>query len=251
MPEPPVYFTSDEPYKGIYPKFYDTKDFTWVEDLENQYDIIRDELKELIREDFVFSNNINPPNLSAPDTWSNLYFFNFLWKNDENCKRFPKTYKIISSIPGVILAGVTVLKAKSSVLPHTGETNTTIRCHYGIEIPDVLPTCGMQVGGEKRSWEKGKVLLFNDAYTHSTWNHSDKNRVIILFDIVKEEYKEHRYWIACKCLATLSIKALVKKSNLLKSKVLILNRFHDVFAIFWYLFLPIQRNILKFKSISP
>lgn len=251
MIEPPVYFTSDEPYKGIYPKFYNAANFEWVKNLEDQYVIIREELNVLTQQDFTFLNNINPPNLSSPDSWSNLYFYNFLWKNHENCKRFPKTYKIISSIPGVILAGVTILKSNSSVLPHTGETNTTIRCHFGIEIPNSLPLCGMQVGGEERSWQNGKVLLFNDAYTHSTWNNSNQNRVIILFDIVKEEYKEQRYWIACKCLATLSIKALVKKSNGLKSMKIILNKFHNVFAMFWFVFLHVQRNILKLKSISP
>lgn len=249
--ETPVYFLTDKPYDGIYPKFYDKNDFGWVNSLESKYEIIREELKELTSDQFQFSNNINPPNLSAPNSWTNLYFFNFLWKNSANCNRFPKTYEIISSIPGVILAGVTVLKSNSSVLPHTGETNTTIRCHLGIEIPDSLPACGMQVGGEERSWQNGKVLLFNDAYTHSTWNNSEKNRVIILFDVVKEEYISQKYWIACKCLSTLSIKALRKKSKMLANKIGILNKFHNLVALFWFLFLPIQRNILKFKILSP
>ncbi len=251
MVEPPVYFINDEPYRGKYPKFYNPIDFNWVNGLEEKYEIIRDELKELVSDEFEFSNNINPPNLSAPNSWTNLYFFNFLWKNNANCKKFPKTYEIISSIPGVILAGLTVLKSNSSVLPHTGETNTTIRCHFGIEIPDILPSCGMQVGGEERSWANGKVLLFNDAYTHSTWNNSNRNRVIILFDVVKEEYMSQKYWIACKCLSTLSIKALKKKSKIFETRISFLNKFHNLGTLFWFIFLPIQRNILKFKFLSP
>ena len=43
-------------------------------------------------------------------------------------------------------------------------SNTRLTCHLGIEIPpgDVTITCG----GEKRKWEQGKCVVFDDSFEH-------------------------------------------------------------------------------------
>lgn len=249
-PEEAVYFIKNEPYTGSYPKYYSADSYPWVKTLEMQYEIIRDELQTILNNEFQFETNINPPALSRPFSWTNIYFLNFLWTNHETCQKFPKTYQILQSIPNLVLAGITVLRPHSQVLPHTGETNTTIRCHFGIKVPARLPVCGLQVGGESRSWEEGKVVMFNDAYEHSTWNHSEEDRVIILIDIVKNEYARHTYWISCKCLATLSLKVILKKFDFYRwtgnagASVL-----HNLAAMAWFFYLPVQRHVLKYKLL--
>jgi beta-hydroxylase len=34
-------------------------------------------------------------------------------------------------------------------------------------------------------WEEGKSLIFDDAFEHEAWNHSDKVRVVLFADFVK------------------------------------------------------------------
>ena len=34
-------------------------------------------------------------------------------------------------------------------------------------------------------WQEGKVLIFDDAYEHEAWNHTDKTRVVLFVDFVK------------------------------------------------------------------
>ena len=35
----------------------------------------------------------------------------------------------------------------------------------------------------ERRWEVGKALLFDDAFVHSVWNETDKERAVLLCDI--------------------------------------------------------------------
>ena len=42
--------------------------------------------------------------------------------------------------------------------------------------------CGIRVGNEVRRWVVGQPLIFDDAYEHETWNHTNQERVVLLFD---------------------------------------------------------------------
>jgi aspartyl/asparaginyl beta-hydroxylase (cupin superfamily) len=48
--------------------------------------------------------------------------------------------------------------------------------------------CFLRVGKEKKSWEKGKVLIFDDFMTHEAWNSSDQTRIILLLDFQFDKY---------------------------------------------------------------
>ena len=186
----------------------------------------------------------NPPYLSAPNAWKNIYFYNFLWKNHENCKKYPKTYSLLKSIPNFTFAEFTVLEPHSKILPHIGETNTTIRGHLGIDIPYPHPLMGICVENEERGWENGKVVLFSDSHIHHVWNNSDKRRFIIVFDVVKDEFADRKYWVCAQSLGALSIKWFDKHYGIFKIfPKPALNLFHQLFSVMWYVYLPIQRTV--------
>jgi aspartyl/asparaginyl beta-hydroxylase (cupin superfamily) len=241
----PVFFLAEtDTYDNKDPYFYNKEDYSWVSILENNWHIIKDEMKDIIDgKKSIELSSPNPPYLSNPKAWKNIYFYNFLWKYHDNCKKYPKTYALLRSVPNLTFAEFTVLEGNSKILPHIGETNTTIRGHLGIDIPDKLPKMGICVGEEERGWENGKVVLFSDAHRHHVWNNSDKRRFVLVFDVIKDEYVKNKYWMCAQSLSALTIKYIDEKINLFRRlpKPITLT-FHYLFSAMWWLYLPLQRR---------
>jgi aspartyl/asparaginyl beta-hydroxylase (cupin superfamily) len=242
--EPANYFLREETYEGKHLFFYEVKDYPQLKVLEDNWQVIRDEFAGLISGKEKFDvKNINPPYLSSPDAWKNYYFYNFGWKKHKNCERFPKTHALLMRVPNLIFAGVTVLEPHSKVLPHNGETNTTIRCHLGLKIPAPYPDCGVRVGGEERGWEDGKILMFSDAHYHTTWNNTDERRFVLVFDIIRDEYAANKTMVCAKVLGGLSLKYFYGKNPRLKQIPLpLIQLCHVLFTAFWFLYLPLQHR---------
>jgi aspartyl/asparaginyl beta-hydroxylase (cupin superfamily) len=242
--EKPEYFIQEEPYAGTHDYFYSMEDYPSVKVLESNWQIIKKELQDFLTEqEEIKVKNLNPPYLSSPDAWKILYFYNFGWKNYENCERFPKTNALLKSIPNMSFGGFTVLKPKSKVLPHYGETNAIIRCHLGLTIPARYPICGMKVGPEEHGWEEGKVLMFSDAHLHTAWNDSDKVRYVLVFDIIRNEYADQKQMVCANVLGALSLKFFYSKWPTLKELPRpIIETFHFFFKSFWYIYLPLQNR---------
>ncbi|MFN8321331.1 MAG: aspartyl/asparaginyl beta-hydroxylase domain-containing protein [Chitinophagales bacterium] len=246
MKEKAIFFLDETAtYNGPEPYFYERTQFEWVSILEENWQVIRDEMQEIIsgKEEITLSS-INPPYLSRPGIWKNIYFLNFMWKYHSNCKKFPKTYSILKSIPNLTFAEFTALEPHSRILPHIGETNTTIRGHLGISIPASFPTMGIKVGNEERGWEEGKVVLFSDCHRHTVWNNSDQRRFVLVFDITRNEFSKKKYWVSAQSLSALTIKFVDEKIGLFKRlPTFLLKASHQFIALGWYLYLPIQRNL--------
>jgi len=60
---------------------------------------------------------------------------------------------------------------------HCGPTNTHLTCHLGLRVPG---GCSLRVGGETRSWEEGRCVVFDDSFEHEVWHQGDTARVVLL-----------------------------------------------------------------------
>ncbi len=241
-----VYFiTEEDQYDGPEPAFYDTSNYAWVKTLEDNWEIIREEMSAYINgEEAIKLSSSNPPYLSNPNAWKNVYFFNFMWQYHSNCKRFPKTYALLKSIPNLTFAEFTVLEPTSKILPHIGETNATIRGHLGIEIPYPYPKMGIHVGTEEKGWENGKAVLFSDACVHYVWNQSDKRRFVLVFDVIRDEFKSKKTWVCAQSLGALTVKWFAAYSSIFNKLPRALKRiaFYG-FSTAWFFYLPIQKRL--------
>lgn len=244
-PEAVFFLDENDTYNGAEPYFYDSTQFEWAKILEDNWNIIRDEMEDVINgTQEIKLSSPNPPYLSNPTAWKNIYFWNFMWQYHKNCKKYPKTFKLLKSIPQLTFAEFTVLEAHSQILPHIGETNTTIRGHLGIKIPAGLPTMGIRVGDEERGWEEGKVVLFSDCHRHTVWNNSNERRFVLVFDITRDEFIQHKQWVNAQSLSALTIKYIDQKWSLFhKLPKRILWSAHKAIAAIWYLYLPLQRTL--------
>lgn len=167
-----------------------------------------------------------------------------MWKYHKNCEKFPKTYQILKKVPFLTFAEVTILEPHSDILPHIGETNTTMRGHLGLSIPGKLPEAGIEVNQEQRSWEEGEIVLFSDAHQHRVWNHTSGRRMVLVFDIIKEEYQDKSQWYCAQSLSTLVIKGIDSKMSIIKKMPKWIQKsIHYVISSGWYIYLPFQRKI--------
>lgn len=107
--------------------------------------------------------------------WKSLSLYVYFLKSRSVCRSFPVTDSIVSQIPGMCGASISVLEGKSKIFPHIGDTDGIIRYHLGLRVPAGLPELGFQVKSEMRAWGNGEVLSFCTVHRHKAWNNTDQN----------------------------------------------------------------------------
>ncbi len=121
--------------------------------------------------------------------WSAL----FLCENgklfDQALARCPQTWDAVQAAPLPRIANsptvfFSSLRPGARIAAHTGTHNTRLTCHLPLIVP---PKCGIRVGNEVRTWEEGKLLIFDDFIEHEAWNESSQDRVVLIFDIWRPE----------------------------------------------------------------
>src|SRR5712691_9088345 len=58
-------------------------------------------------------------------------------------------------------------------------SNGIIRGHLAMTVP---AGCYIRVGKDERTWEEGKVLVFDDSFEHEVWNHGDHVRIVLFMN---------------------------------------------------------------------
>ena len=162
------------------------------------------------------------------------------------CQNFKNTIELLENIPGLVSASFNLLEPHSNIAPHYGDTNAIIRCHLGLEIPGELPQIGFEVNGKQRSWRKGEVLMFCDAYYHKAWNNTEKKRVILLFDVIRPEFIHKKDWICSRILASFLLQSIAQKLPFLsKSPLIIQYAMYQLAAVLAYIFVPVRNYVLE------
>jgi aspartyl/asparaginyl beta-hydroxylase (cupin superfamily) len=196
--------------------FYNTDDFTWVKDVEQNFKIIKDEVLNYLSNNhhqlkpYFASSMIN-----KAENWKVLGFL--FWGNKMSVhvmRACPATLSILKRIPGLVSASISITEPYTDIKPHYGDTDAIYRCHFGIEIPASLPYCGFRVAYEDRRWEEGKILMFNDANYHRGWNYTPKRRIILILDVLKEQYIPHKKWICSMVLSGLYMQFIKQKFSI-------------------------------------
>jgi aspartate beta-hydroxylase len=178
-------------------EFYDRDDFPWLDKLEAAVDDIRAELEQVLAEGSrrlePYVTHTQPEALNRK--WRDLHQSKrwgvyFLWRegvaNPEHIARCPKTVTALKHWPRCDVPGCgptavfSVLDAKTRIPPHNGVNNTRLIVHLPLIVP---ADCGFRVGAERREWQVGKALIFDDTIEHEAWNDSDQLRAVLILDI--------------------------------------------------------------------
>jgi aspartate beta-hydroxylase len=174
--------------------YLDRSLFPWIEALEAQTGVIRDELLGVLgsdagRERVFTSDELEQQNLrglAEPPSWTGYYFYRHGERREDNCAGCPQTIRALDALP---LARVpahapevlfSVFTPGTQLLPHRGVTNTRLVGHLPLIVPE---DCALRVGGEVHAWQEGRVVVFDDTYEHEAWNRSSHTRVVLIFDL--------------------------------------------------------------------
>ena len=184
---------------GLPPRtFYEREEFPWAETVEARTDAIREELRAAMADMKGFEPYVQyPPD--SPDAriwkgingsreWSTLHLARHGSYIEEPCARCPQTVAALRAIPDLHdVPGYgpeimfSVLRPKTLIPSHRGSVNSRVIVH----LPLVVPVdCGyLRVCDEKRGWQEGRLMMFDDTFDHEAWNGTDEVRVVLIFDV--------------------------------------------------------------------
>lgn len=196
LQQPNAYYFPELPQR----QFYERQEFDWVPRLEEAVECMKGELSDLLGEgDELFSPylvtseerpRVDFHGLADNPDWSTFYLIKDGAPVEENVKRCPKTFEALqhAPLPHITTRAPAVffsrLKAGARIPPHTGMLNTRLICHLPLIVPS---NCGLRVGNETRNWREGELLVFDDTIEHEAWNESERDRVVLIFDIWRPE----------------------------------------------------------------
>lgn len=165
--------------------YIDPAAFPWATMLEAHWTDIRSEL------DAIRSNGgeILPLARVSPDhkrvagdgKWKSFVFEAYGYGVPANRALCPRTSALLDRVPGLVLAMFSIMEPGTHVPLHTGVSKALLNGHLALEIPS--GDCGIEVGGEVRRWDEGKLLLLDDTFPHQVWNNTRKVRVVLLLQI--------------------------------------------------------------------
>jgi len=171
------------------PPVYDNKVFPWVTEIEKAAPLIRAELERVLvrKADLPNFQDISSDvkAISTDQGWKTFFLLAFGMKSERNIAQCPETWKAVEAIPGLKTAMFSIFEPGKHLPAHRGPYNGVLRLHLGLIVPEPRDKIAIRVKDQICHWSEGKVLIFDDAYEHEAWNHSDKTRVVLFVDFVK------------------------------------------------------------------
>lgn len=190
-----------EPTEFFYPglpaiEFHERGEFPWLADFEGATVAMRDELLQVLRDDFrdfvpyvAYKENVpldQWAELNHSQRWGALHLYLYGKRVEQNCIRCPATMDALVGLPQPFMQGrspaamFSALQPKTRIPPHTGVANTRLVVHLPLIVPE---GCGFRVGNQTRPWREGQAWVFDDTIEHEAWNDSEQPRVIFICDI--------------------------------------------------------------------
>ncbi|XP_025829421.1 aspartyl/asparaginyl beta-hydroxylase [Agrilus planipennis] len=173
--------------------FWDKKETPYIDFfsiLEKNWQNIRDEGMALLNDAGYFEDESE--NLRDKGEWKQLELFARGIKKKKNCQSCPLTCSIIERLHDARYCRrgqvkFSVMHPGTHVWPHCGPTNCRLRAHLGLKVPD---NTFIRVCDEIRSWNEGKILIFDDSFEHEVWHNGTEIRLVLIIDVWHPELSE-------------------------------------------------------------
>lgn len=183
-------------------QFYEAREFDWAEEFEALAPTMVAELENLLdgrEQDFspYLRTEPNRPTAANPLRDDPSWGAHYLWEDGnvvaDHAALAPVTMRALATAPMPFIAErspmalYSLLRPGTHIRPHHGMLNTRLICHMPLITN---PDCAIRVGNETRSWQQGKLLIFDDSIEHEAWNRGRETRIILLFEIWRPEISE-------------------------------------------------------------
>ena len=168
---------------------YDPSEFTWNSELENNWEIVREEFLNYWQQNpWVPSfHEISRAqlNITNDDKWKMLILYAYGKKVDQTCQYFPQTERLVSRIPGMKSAMFSIFRPEKKVPEHSGNVKMILRYQLPVIVPEDRANCYLRIDNQELHWEEGKGILFDDNYSHEVFNNTNEIRVVLMLDVLR------------------------------------------------------------------
>jgi hypothetical protein len=170
--------------KGLTAKpWYDRGEFPWTASFEAA-------TKDVLREFHVVEEaDVGRSDWSGYGIgWVGRRFYSGGTWDEDTCALAPITASLLRSVhytQGDFL--YSIVKPRGTIPHHSGGVNAVLSCHLALIVPE---GCKIRVGGVWGAWEPGKVLAFDDSFSHAVWNTSRDRRVCLVWEVWHPELSE-------------------------------------------------------------
>lgn len=178
-----------------HPGWYDPSIFPVNALLEERWQEVRDEALSLLAAgrftDHEQSRASNAEVFKLADQWR-VFSLHRKGKESPGAKLAPITWGILSQVKelrecAVGLTYFSLVPAGGVVDPHTSPypKGARIRNQLCLQVPILSEGDDVEitVNGQRRTWELGKVITFDDAYRHHVKNKSSSDRLVLIYDL--------------------------------------------------------------------
>jgi beta-hydroxylase len=158
------------------PVFQSADAYPFLKPLQDNWQAIRDEFL-LYREQAELWHMKELHN----EHWR-LYFLVHQYQKQAGWDNCPVTRELIKDIPGLYLAGFSIMEPGCVIHPHRGYTPGVWRSHLGLICPG---NAYLQIKNSRYHWQEGHAMVFDDIKRHNAVNESNNERVILMVDFAK------------------------------------------------------------------
>lgn len=170
---------------------YDPSEFAWTREMLDDFARIQEELLAL---GATPNLEAQPQGLTDRGRWTVSYFYAGGRRVAETTAACPRTASIIDAVPGAGRAGQTylsVLRGDTHIQRHFGPTNTRLRCHLGLVVPE---GARIRIGDHMQGWAVGECLVFDDSFDHEVWNDAPSERLVLIVDFWHPDLTPAETW---------------------------------------------------------
>jgi beta-hydroxylase len=169
--------------------FFQLERFPWVEHIEQNWTVIREEAERLLEHQADLANfqeiSKDQIEITDDDRWKTFFLYGYGFEAKLGVEMCPRTAALMREIPGMKTAMISILAPRKHILDHRGPYKGVLRYHLGLIVPTDAEACRIRVGEDVRHWQEGESMIFDDTFNHEVWNDTDETRVVLFVDVLR------------------------------------------------------------------
>jgi aspartyl/asparaginyl beta-hydroxylase (cupin superfamily) len=169
--------------------FFPLERFPWVEHVERNWTVIREELEGVLEDREALPNfqdiSKDQIEITDDDRWKTYFLYGYGFEAKLGVQTCPRTAALMREIPGMKTAMFSILSPRKHILDHRGPYKGVLRYHLGLIVPHDAESCRIRVGEDFRHWQEGQSMVFDDTFNHEVWNDTDETRVVLFVDVLR------------------------------------------------------------------
>ena len=119
--------------------FFPLERFPWVEHIEDNWEVIRDEAAALLEDRDALANfqdiSKDQIEITDDDRWKTFFLYGYGFEAKLGVEMCPRTAALMREIPGMKTAMFSILSPRKHILDHRGPYKGVLRYHLGLIVP--------------------------------------------------------------------------------------------------------------------